>query len=168
MGETGGFLGWKIPVIVYGGVKPHGKINMFDEIKFTEITKQLTDCEYSLGDTSRGFDCLSMILKIYRDMGVKFPDSWDGWTEQNYAERWNKGEGREEFLQWLSQLGKRVDSNFIRKGDVIIFNRNGFIGPGIYLGNDLVFRIYDGDIKGGKISPLRHFRNSIVDVRRLV
>ncbi len=141
---------------------------MFDEIKFTEITRKLIDCEYDLGDTSKGFGCLTMILRIYREMGFVFPKEWNGWTESNFAKRWENGEGREEFMKWLSELGESVNLNYMRKGDLIIFNKHGFIGPGIYLGNDQIFRIYDGCIAGGKVSPLKFFRNAIVDVRRLI
>ena len=138
---------------------------MFDEIKFVEATRKLVDCDYSLGDTSKGYDCLSMLLQVYREMGVIFPDEWNGWTEKNYGERWTKGEGRKELIQFLKELGTPIEINFIRKGDIIVFEN----GAGIYLGNGYALGIWEKhELRGGKVFPLRHFLNKIQDIRRLI
>ncbi len=137
---------------------------MFDEIKFTEATRKLVDCDYSLCDTSKGFGCLTMILQVYREMGYRFPDEWNGWTESNFAERWEKGDGRKEFIEFLNTLGEPVQTNFVRPADLIIFED----GPGIYLSGGNVIRIYAGNIEGGKVLPFRLLKRFVVGIRRLV
>ncbi len=134
---------------------------MFDEIKFVEATRKLVDCDYALGDTSKGYDCLSMLYAVYGD---KLPVEWNGWTLENYAERWKKGEGRKEFIEFLSGLGISVSVNFMQKGDILIFPD----GPGIYLGNDQLIRIFAGEICGGKVYPMKLSKQMTIDVRRFI
>ncbi len=139
------------------------------DTRIANTADRFVDCPYVLGDPRKGFDCLSMFLDFYRAMGVEFPKEWNGWTEENYAERWAKGEGREEFIIWLMEQGTSVDRNHLQRGDLIVFD--GLIGdvrwmgPGIYLGNGHVVRIFEN---GGHVIPLKPFEKIIVDVRRLI
>jgi cell wall-associated NlpC family hydrolase len=139
----------------------------------TQISKaadRFVDCPYVLGDIRKGFDCLSMVLDFYRAMGIDLlPGEWNGWTEENYPERWERGEGRREFIDWLKTLGVSVDLAYLQRGDLIIFDgpipSGEFKGPGIYLGNGHVVRIFQN---GGHVIPLKPFEHTIVDVRRLI
>ncbi len=135
------------------------------DTRIAQAVNPLVDCAYVPGDSRKGFDCLGMVLKFYRGMGVEFPREWNGWTEENYSERWAKGEGREEFISWLKELGVSVDRAHLQRGDLIIFDKDGFVGPGIYLGNGHVIRIFE---TGGHVIPLKPFINTIIDVRRLI
>ena len=141
---------------------------MFDEIKFTELTRDLIDCDYALGDTSKGYDCVSAICHVYKGMGANIPDEWKGLTFETYATRFGGDHWEDDLIEFSRSLGHSVEINYIRKGDLIVFDKPPIRGPGIYLGNGYVFRIYDGAIRGGKVSPLRYFHDAIVDIRRLI
>jgi cell wall-associated NlpC family hydrolase len=139
-----------------------------DEIHFTEATRKLVDAPYVLGNPSKGYDCLSMLYAIYDDA---LPREWHGWTLQNYAERWSKGEGRKELAEFVCGLGISIDPNFMRKGDIIIFGwSDASKGPGIYLGNDHVLAVLTSEIgvNGTRVIPIRKLKPLIFAVRRIV
>lgn len=132
-----------------------------DEIEFTNLTRKIVDAPYCLGDASKGYDCITMLFAVYGD---KLPREWKGWTLENYADRWRRGEGRNEIVEFSRSLGKSISPNFMRKGDIIIFPD----GPGIYLGDGHIIRIFAGEVEGGKVYPMRLSRQPILDVRRVL
>ena len=134
-----------------------------NEIQFNELTKRYLDCPYFLGDTVQGFDCITLIFDFYGALGVKLPEEFNGWTLGNYAERWSRGEGRDELLDFLTSLGTSVEKNYMRRGDLVIFKAD-ILGAGIYLGNGSVLGI---TTDGGKVFSIRTLDKFIHDIRRL-
>jgi len=130
---------------------------------------KFVDCQYSLGDTSRGWDCLSFIGNLYRTMGFKFQEEYRGITEQNYKDVWESGGGRKELEEYLLMLGESVDVEHIRRGDLVVFRmRDGSAAPGVYTGNGNVHVITE---KGGKTIPFKMFERlkfNLIDIRRLL
>lgn len=115
---------------------------------------------YNLGQN----DCLLMFLNYFEAIGIKMPDQWNGWTRQNYAERWARGEGREEYYQFLTEQTMPVDINFIRRGDIVIFKHEDIMYIAIYQGNDNVMLVTDKI--GTTIMPLWAIRGKVTEVRR--
>lgn len=134
------------------------------------IVKQMLEKPYKLGSFDNAFDCLSFIIRLYEDVGIKMPDEWRGWTRDNYAERWTKGDGRKELYDFFHSLGAEVeDVNYMIEGDLMLLNVGGGndieITPSVYLGNAnvLIVTIETGVV----VIPLWAVKEKIYEVRRL-
>jgi cell wall-associated NlpC family hydrolase len=139
----------------------------FDEVKFHNITRRYVDCLYGLGKKDprvEGFDCLTMLKDFYEEMGATFPEEWNGWNAENYAERWENGEGRKEFVEFLMTLGSPIEKNYMRRGDLIIYEGT-LSGPAIYLGNGLAILVLT---IGGRVHSMRALEPYILSIRRLI
>ena len=92
-----------------------------DKIIADAVTK-MVDSTYSLGDESKGWDCLNSLKEFYEACGVKFPREFEDWNEANYAEKWvfDPEIGREAFFRFLQTLGKPVDLNYAVRGDLLL------------------------------------------------
>lgn len=136
-----------------------------NEEEFHDITKQYVDCPYiRTSKTGQGFDCVRMMYDFYTRMGADLPKEWKGWTLENYSERWERGEGRKEFMEFMMGLGKSVNKKFMQKGDLIIYDGTE-PAPAIYLGSGKAVSIF---VEGGRVFPVRLFDKHIKDVRRLI
>jgi len=138
------------------------------DTKISEAIKKFVDKPFSLGDSSKGWDCLNSLAEFYTDMGVKFPRTFGDWNELNYPGRWKTrpDESRKVFIEFLESLGKAIDFQYAIRGDLIIFGGREIPSfPGIYIGNGHILMIFD---KGGKVLPMRFMRKYIVSARRLI
>ncbi len=141
---------------------------MIDTEKFNYLIGCIVDQKFSLGDRSKGFDCLNSILFLYRGLGYEFPTELDGWTEENYAKKWDEDifEGRDVLGRLVHILGKQVEKNYYIKGDLMIFGGNEIKDfPGIFLGNGNVLMVFD---KGARVVPYHLFEIVHLETRRLV
>ena len=134
-----------------------------------DVVKILLEKKYKLGGFKDGYDCLSLLLTFYESLGYKFPNEWKGWTRDNYAERWEKGEGRKELYKFLHGLGVEVDINYAIEGDLLILNNDivaneMLVTSAIYLGNAHAILLSDVGIV---VVPLWAIKNKIIEVRRL-
>lgn len=144
-----------------------------NDIEFVEKTNRFLNGKFSLGDRSKGWDCLNSMAEFFDSIGVKFPREFGDWNESNYADRWNRGEGMQTFKDFLLSLGEPVDLNYIRPGDIIVLekpDRNNpkelIVSAGLYLGGGHFQAVHN--IKGVIRLPLDFFRIAIVGVRRLI
>lgn len=144
-------------------------------IRAATITKHMIEKPYHLGLIKTEFDCLSYILYFYDSLGYKFPDiwwlqtsqnSWEGWTRENYARKWEQGEGRDAFIDFLTGLGREVQINYMLEGDLIILDVEETGYPCIYLGNAKVLII--SVETGVTVMPLWAIKKRIIEVRRLI
>jgi len=129
------------------------------------VIKELLDKPYELGGKGESYDCLSLILKFYESFGVQFPLEWRGWTRENYAERWIKGEGREEYYEFLCEISDPVDIKFMRERDLIIMRHEGEMWSAFYLGNSHVACVTKE--VGIKVLPLWCIKHFIREVKRV-
>ncbi len=136
-----------------------------DEVLFGEITRKFSDCKFSLGKSSEGWDCLSYIHNIYISLGVNFPKEFKGFNAENYADKWNKGEGKKEFEEFLLSLGNPIEINYARKGDLFVLKGAEMIFPAVNLGNGHILLMFD---IGGRIVPYKFFAKMIIGTRRLI
>ena len=104
-------------------------------MKMATIAGQMLDKPYRLGACEDAYDCLSFILSYYEAKGINFGTQWNGWTKENYAERWESGEGRTEFYTWMHSLGKSVGRNYMLDGDLLVLDTEEGVTPAIYLGS---------------------------------
>lgn len=125
---------------------------------------KLIDAKYHLGPGEAGYDCLTMLWHFYGGLGIEVPREFKGYSADNYAERWLKGEGREELYEYLMSLGVEVPANFERAGDLMIFDAEKWVFPGIYLGSGHVLCCFE---KGCMVVPYKAFKSSLVVCRRL-
>jgi hypothetical protein len=133
-----------------------------DDLKFFESTSEWVDTPC---DMRAGRSCLAMMLKFYRKHGVTFPDEFRGFTEDNFAERWLRGEGRPEWEEFLTTIGKPVEVNFARKGDLIVGKVENMLFSGIYLSASKVLMMFE---TGAKVVPFEPLRPFVTHVRRLI
>lgn len=140
-------------------------------MRTADAVKEILEKPYELGGFKEGFDCFSMLLTFCDLKGIKLPDEWRGWTRDNYAERWEQGEGREAMYEFLHSLGTEVDDvNYLREDDIVLLaiDMGGdvlFTMPSIYLGNGhvLIVSIETGAI----VVPLWAVKEKIYEARRL-
>lgn len=130
-------------------------------MKTAYIVQSMLDTPYELGKV----DCISFILDFFESKGINMPEEWQGWTRDNYAERWESGQGREELYLWLHGLGIEVKVNYMIESDIVLIDTPDGVTPAIYLGNDNVLMI---TIQQGLfVIPMLDMRNKIKEVRRL-
>ncbi len=138
------------------------------DIDLSKSMSQFVDCRYFLGDSSRGWDCLSFILDLYEQMGIKWPEEYKGITRENYGDLWKSGGGRKELEEFLLSLGESVKPGNLRRGDMLVLKTPGGGAPAIYTGNGNIHLITE---KGGKTIPmkiLKHLKLDLIDIRRLL
>jgi len=126
--------------------------------------RELIDAPYALGNPESGWDCVSMCLHFYDNLGISLPREFKGYSAENYAERWKKGEGREELRDYLMSLGVEVEANYERAGDLLIFDAEKWVFPGIYLGSNHFLAAFE---KGCMVVPYRFFKKAVIGRRRL-
>lgn len=110
----------------------------------SDITKNFIGAPYKLGGESRqeGYDCLSMIRCFYSyyglTLGYPFIDGKE-LTKEGYMVYFSThaedGSWKAPYLRYLLSLGKKVDKNYIRTGDLLILNNDDLIVPAIVIGN---------------------------------
>ena len=147
-------------------------------MKTADIVKEMLEKPYKLGGLKDSFDCFSMFLTFCDKKGIKLPDEWQApdrigtsWTRENYAERWEQGEGRAEMYEFMHSLGAEVeDVNYIRENDIVLLGIDMgedvlFTMPSIYLGNGHIFLVTIET--GAVVIPLWAVKEKIFEVRRL-
>lgn len=136
---------------------------------FASLIDPFVDAKFALGDSKKGWDCLNSLLKFYRSSGVRFPDEWKGYTEENYAEKWKRSETdcRKDFAEFLISLGSKLDNpRMMKPGDLLLFKGKEIpIFPAIYVGSGKMLMVFK---EGVKIVPFNHFKILLTEVRRLV
>lgn len=129
-----------------------------------DVARRFVEAPYALGDTDKGWDCLSLIMEFYRQLGVTLPVEHRGINISNYADVWKGGGGRAEFFEYLTAIGEEIEPNYAILGDLMIFDYgNNCVAPGIYLGNGTVLCAYE---KGIFVIPLRFIKKHLYEVRR--
>jgi cell wall-associated NlpC family hydrolase len=139
-----------------------------EDIKIAKAAEKLIDAKFSLGNTSKGWDCLNSLREFYSALGVDFPKSFKDYNESNYAKRWKNSsdKAKADFEEFLLTLGKPVDFHYAKRGDLMIFEGKEIPSfPAIYLGNGHILMVFD---KGCKVVPLKFFKKVIKGTRRLI
>lgn len=137
----------------------------------TEISNAISkfiDKPHAIGNPARGWDCLNSMLDFYRGLNAGVPESFEGYTEQNYPELWEKDSDkcREALERFVQSLGRDVGINFIVRGDLLIFKTTELPAfPAIYLGNGHMMLVIK---EGVKVVPLRFFERQLIGARRLI
>ncbi len=137
-------------------------------IKYSDVAKIATrfvDADYALCDKAKGYDCLSMTLEFYRELGLDFPNEFNGFNEENYGEKWLTGEGLESYREFIEAVSDEIDPNYKIAGDLLIFDFGGraSINLGIYLGSGNAIMCFT---KGIRVVPIKFFANRLKEARR--
>lgn len=127
--------------------------------------RKLIDAPYALGNPGSGWDCLTMVWEFFDNVDIHLPREFKGYSAENYAERWKAGEGRDELREYLFGLGEPVEPNYERAGDLLIFDAEKWVFPGIYLGSGHVLCCFE---KGCMVVPFRLFKHVFINGRRLL
>ena len=135
-------------------------------MKMATIAGQMLDKKYQLGGTSgESYDCLSFLFTFYGLQGITLPDKFNGWTLGNYAERWEAGQGKEVFYEYLHSLGRPIKENYMTDKDLLLLDTEEGVTPAICLGsgNIMIVTIEQGVF----VMPVNMLQCQIKEVRRL-
>lgn len=134
--------------------------------EFTLKVKKFVDAPFALGDKSKGWDCLNALDEFYRSIGKDFPQEFRGITKDNYAEKWNSGDTRKIYKDFLLSLGSSINPNYAIEGDLFIFDGTEWSFPAVYLGRGHLLGVFT---EGVKVVPLRLMKRlfTFSDARRL-
>jgi hypothetical protein len=130
-----------------------------------DVVKELLDKSYKLGGRGDSYDCLSLFLEFHERCGIRMPREWRGWTRENYAERWLRGEGREEYYEFLCEVTEHVEPKYLRERDLIIMKKAGVMYTAMYLGSNHVLCVMEN--QGVQVLPLWAIKHIITDIRRV-
>ena len=141
--------------------------------KLARMVDRLVDKKFALGkqglesvEPDKGLDCLNSLYHIYKHLGFDFPTEWKGYNVENYADRWNKSNCREDFAEFLQTLGREINPNYRLAGDLMLFEGKEIpMFPAIYLGNGKMLMIFK---QGVRVVPYKFFNNCLKSCRRLV
>lgn len=99
------------------GGKPGG-MKKTQKLKIAELTSRLVGKEYNLGQ----HDCLSVVIYFCDAWGIPFPDEFEGYTKENYAELYEKKpkETKQVFFRLVASLGREVPPERAMPGDFLI------------------------------------------------
>lgn len=116
---------------------------------WAKLTAQLVGKPYRAGATGPdAYDCMGLVIKTQRKMGWKMPKEFEGWTLENYAQRFESDPeaGLETLERLLDAHCTRVDTHYLRRGDVVMVrdNFNGRRFPGVYAGKRQFLTVVTG------------------------
>ena len=108
-------------------------------MKWNEILPELYKTPFKYGGYSpEGMDCVGLIYYYCQQRGKPFPESFEGYTIENYGSYVeNTVEQNNRLLQGLyGQLGSEISVKDILAGDLILAQTNeGQLVIAIYIGN---------------------------------
>jgi hypothetical protein len=145
-----------------------------NDLQFVESLKPYLFKPFSLGDKAKGWDCLNQLGDWARENGYEFPDEFDGWTWENYAQKWLQGDplisgrhqgGTDVFRRFLMNLGDPVDPNYMLPGDIIVLETKGIVSAVQYLGSNKIKAVPKE--MGTVVLPMSFFKPAIKSIRRL-
>jgi hypothetical protein len=91
-----------------------------------------------LGKSFAELPCLELVCRIYRDdLGVEFPEAFEGVTRDDFLERWRQErKGLESLmLRFFRTLGQPADPRRPKRWDLLAcMGRGGAIFPAVYVG----------------------------------
>ena len=116
---------------------------------WAKLTARFVGKPYRAGATGPdAYDCLGLIIRAQRKLGWEMPKEFEGWTLENYAQRFESDPkaGIETLERYLDTHCERVDVRYLRRGDIVIVrqNHNGVRFPGLYAGKRQFLTVITG------------------------
>ena len=116
---------------------------------WAKFTAELVGKPYKAGATGPdAYDCMGLVIKTQRKMGWKMPKEFEGWTLEDYAQRFEKDpeEGLKVFERFMAAHCNEINTHYLRRGDVVLIreNVNGRQFPGIYAGKRQFLTVVGG------------------------
>lgn len=139
---------------------------MNKDIPIARAMQKLIDSNYAIDNPVRGWDCLNSLMTFYRELGVKFPEEFEGWTLENYGRRAlaDPEAAHEQFEKFALTLGREINPSYLIAGDLLLIKlQDDRIYAGVYLGNGSAFFMFN---VGGRVVPWPSL--PLVSARRLI
>ena len=137
-----------------------GAVMTREQIKrMPEVVAGLLDKQYKLGD----IDCLKLFHLFFGQLGIELPQKYKDITFDNYKERWELGELRDEYFEYIRSFSEEVEMEYIAHGDIIIISGADLDVSGIYLGNGHFICCLEDC--GVQVMPIKLF--TVLEARRI-
>lgn len=118
---------------------------------FADFTGQFTNKPFAIGgygQSAAGYDCIGLIYAFITKQGKYMPNSFEGFTLDNYAERFkdDKLSAIREMYRYFDSFAKRVDVYAKIAGDIVVIKEKdtdeNSIYPAIWAGNGNILASY--------------------------
>jgi len=130
------------------------------KIPFVEISSKYVDAPYKLGgfNRSEGFDCLSLIISLGRDLGIDMPTEFGGYTIYNYGTLWESDirKAKVLLLNYIRNVCEEIHIGKIFVPDVVLVDDETDSFFGIVAGNGTI------------LSSFIHYGVQTIPMRNLV
>ena len=93
-----------------------------------------------IGQSFEECNCLQLIHRIYTDLNLKVPSAYKGYDLVSYLEYWETDPelAIKDMIDLFRTIGKKVDPNYLKRGDLIVANYKGIKWPAIYIGDNRI------------------------------
>jgi len=91
-----------------------------------------------LGKSFDECNCLGLLYSIYTDMGFDVPNSYKEYDLDTYMAYWeeNPQNAIKDMMELFRTIGEETDTNFLKRGDIVVAEYKDSRFPSIYLGNN--------------------------------
>jgi hypothetical protein len=108
-------------------------------VPFIEISSKYVGAPYGLGgfDREKGFDCLSLIISIGRDLGINMPTSFSGYNTETYPSLWESDvpKAKRLLLKYVMDLSEEIHIGKLFVPDLVLVDSGEDYFFGIAAGN---------------------------------
>ncbi len=110
-----------------------------NKVPFVEISGRYVGAPYKLGGFNReeGFDCLSLIISIGRDLGINMPMIFGGYDVATYPYLWESDvpKAKQLLLNYVIDISKEISISKLFVPDLVLVDNEEDYFFGIAAGN---------------------------------
>jgi hypothetical protein len=115
------------------------------KLRLAQLTSEVVGKPYGLCEKN-AFDCLNLIFWYCDQQGIKLPESFEGFTRNNYDKLFERdpGQAKEVFERFIASLGQEISPAFAFAGDFLIcaVKKTGERAIGIHAGGDQMMSVF--------------------------
>jgi len=120
------------------------------KISLVRLTTDYLNVPYKLGGKNKdeGLDCVSFIRAVAREQGIDVPDTFNGFTLENYTELWEEDKklAITTIVEWLSSWCDEIAPNLSFVGDYLLVKNkaNSNMSVGLHAGREFLAVFVEG------------------------
>ena len=129
-------------------------------IPFSEVSSKYVGAPYGLGGFSReeGFDCLSLIISIGRDLKINMPMTFGGYDVETYPSLWESDVRKAKvlLLNYVMGIGEEIPVGRLYVPDLVMVEDEEDFFFGIAAGNGNILSAFINF--GVQVRKMRQFK----------